>query len=206
VTDGPRFESLWDDSLIAQETSPVEWIWDGLLARRNITLLTSMWKAGKTTLLSMLLRHRVSGGAMGGAAVLPGKTAVVTEEGRSLWATRARALDFGGRVCLYSRPFLTVPTPVEWQQLVEIELFKMVIHHGCDLVVIDPLAPFCHQENHSRGALNFLMPFSRLLGAGAAVLLMHHPGRKSGHRLGDAARGSGAFLGHVDISIGGWHL
>ena len=33
----------------------VAWLWEGYLAPGNITLLTSQWKSGKTTLMSILL-------------------------------------------------------------------------------------------------------------------------------------------------------
>ena len=37
--------------------STVPWLWHGLVARGKVTLLTSVWKAGKTTLLTGLLRE-----------------------------------------------------------------------------------------------------------------------------------------------------
>ena len=33
------------------------WLWNGYIARGSLTLLTSQWKAGKTTLLSGLLQR-----------------------------------------------------------------------------------------------------------------------------------------------------
>ena len=32
------------------------WVWDGVLARGDLSLLTGVWKTGKTTLLAGLLR------------------------------------------------------------------------------------------------------------------------------------------------------
>src|SRR6202030_4021287 len=91
------------------------------------------------------------------------------------------------------------PTEQEWQGLLERAL-TVNREHGVDLVVIDPLAPFLRSENQARGMLEALLPLGQLLRAGMAVGLLHHPGR--GERpLGQAARGSGALLGHVDISI-----
>jgi hypothetical protein len=72
--------------------------------------------------------------------------------------------------------------------------------HGIDLAVIDPLAPFLREENHARGMLETLLPLGALTRRGMAVLLLHHP-TKAKRRIGEAARGSGALLGHVDISI-----
>jgi hypothetical protein len=102
-------------------------------------------------------------------------------------------------VCFFPRPFETIPTEQEWQGLLERAL-TVNREHGVDLIVIDSLAPFLRSENQARGMLEALLPLGQLLRAGMAVGLLHHPGR--GERpLGQAARGSGALLGHVDISI-----
>ena len=71
---------------------------------------------------------------------------------------------------------------------------------GFDLAVIDPLAPFCRGENLSRSMFDLLLPLSELLRRDMAVLVMHHPA-KGERPIGQAARGSGALQGHVDISI-----
>ena len=39
------------------------WIWHGLLAPGKLTMLTSLWKSGKSTLLAHLLAQRQLGGA-----------------------------------------------------------------------------------------------------------------------------------------------
>ena len=39
---------------IAGAANEVSWLWDGFLAAGNLTLLTSLWKSGKTTLVSCL--------------------------------------------------------------------------------------------------------------------------------------------------------
>ena len=48
--------------------------------------------------------------------------------------------------------------------------------------------------------LETLLPLGQLLREEMAVTLLHHPGRGD-RALGQAARGSGALLGHVDVSI-----
>ena len=45
-------QEVWDQELMASKEVPADWLWQGFVARGNVTLLTSMWKAGKTTLLS----------------------------------------------------------------------------------------------------------------------------------------------------------
>jgi hypothetical protein len=193
----PQF--IWDHELTAPLQYGPIWLWQGFVARAATTLLTSQWKAGKTTLLSMLLARRVAGGELAGLAVAPGKTVVVTEESEAIWADRARLYPFGGQVCFVPRPFLGVPTRDEWQALIE-RIRALQQTHGVDLVVIDPLAPFLECENNARAMLDSLLPLTVLTRAQLAVLLMHHPGRGA-RPIGQAARGSGALLGHVDIAI-----
>src|SRR5262249_46720886 len=92
-----------------------------------------------------------------------------------------------------------IPTEEEWLGLIQ-RVLTVRREHGVDLAVIDPLAPFLRCENQARTMLDALLPLGELLRAGMAGLLLHHPGR--GERpLGQAARGSGALLGPVDVSI-----
>jgi AAA domain len=104
---------IWDHQIPTFSQTPTTWLWHGFLAHGNITLLTSQWKSGKTTLLSLLLSRRKSGGVLAGLPVLPGKSVVVSEESNSLWAERSRLYDFGGQVCFFPQPFLTIPRPGE---------------------------------------------------------------------------------------------
>ena len=177
-----------------------DWIVHGLLARGMCTLLTGHGKStGKTTLLSIMLTRRGGGGSFAGLSVAPGKTVIVSEEAREIWEDRLRRYNFCGNVCLVPQPFLAIPTPQQWQALVE-HLRGLQQAHGVDLAVIDPLAPFVVSENNAQSMLATLLPLPPSTRAGMALLLMHHPG-KAETRVGLAARGSTALLGHVDISI-----
>ena len=56
------FESFPFDQLSSRTSqSEPDWLWSGFLARGDITLLTSGWKLGKTTLLAGVLRRSVLG-------------------------------------------------------------------------------------------------------------------------------------------------
>jgi hypothetical protein len=55
-------KEIWDQEVMATENQPTDWLWHGFVARGSTTLLTGMWKAGKTTLLSLLLSRRKEGG------------------------------------------------------------------------------------------------------------------------------------------------
>jgi hypothetical protein len=48
--------------------TPLTWLWHGYLGPGKVTLLTSQWKSGKTTLVSRLLARAQQGG---GALAVP---------------------------------------------------------------------------------------------------------------------------------------
>src|SRR5215831_17451340 len=54
--------SFGNDCLKARQQQSIPWLWDGLIAEDAITLLSGPEKAGKTTLLSLLLDRRRDGG------------------------------------------------------------------------------------------------------------------------------------------------
>ena len=194
-----KLQEIWTDQVATITQPAADWLWHGFIARANMTLLTSQWKAGKTTLVSMLLSRRANGGDLGGLAVQPGKTVVVTEEPLPLWAERTRSYQFRNQVCLLSQPFSSIPTSDQWLGLVA-RLALLHDQHGIDLAVIDPLAPFCRCETQASTILETLLPLGLLIRRGMAVLVLHHPA-KGEQPVGQAARGSGALLGHVDISM-----
>ena len=195
---------FWEHELTTtSEPQPLEWIWDGFVARGCLTLLTSQWKAGKTTLVSLLLARRglphEQKGSLAGLAVQPGKTVIITEEDRRLWAERVSRQGFGGQVCFFPQPFHALPRQEEWQALLE-RILQLQGEHGIDLLVIDPLAHFLRCENNTASVLESIMPLRELTRRGMAVLVLHHPS-KSRKSLGHASRGSGSLLGHADIIV-----
>jgi hypothetical protein len=195
----PAAGEIWSNDIPSESIQPPNWIWQGFIATGNVTLLTSQWKSGKTTLLCILLNLRVRGGELGGLAVKPGRTVIICEEPMDLWDSRIDKHQLDDTVCFISRPFPSIATQEQWLELIN-RVLAIRNAHGVDMVVIDPLAPFLRSENHARAMLETLLALRDLQSAGMAVTLLHHPGR--GERLpGQAARGSGALLGHVDVSI-----
>src|SRR4051794_37288985 len=110
-------QGYWDGELGANSTPAVDWIWQGFISRGSTTLLTGLWKAGKTTLLSLLLGRRREGGSVAGLSVRPGKTVVISEESAALWTERARRYGFGGQAYIFPQPFPTIPRPEQWRAL-----------------------------------------------------------------------------------------
>jgi hypothetical protein len=193
---------LWGtDSLRADSQAAIPWLWHGYLAPGALTLLTSQWKSGKTTLVSVLLAKLRAGGALAGLPLAAARPVVVSEEPRELWQLRSRRLDFGEQLGWFCRPFRARPEPVEWHALLE-QIAGLYAERGVALAVIDPLAAFLpgKSENDAVSMLEALMPLRRLTSLGMAVLVLHHP-RKREAAPGQAPRGSGALLGHADILL-----
>jgi len=185
----------------ARRQDSYRWLWHGYLAAGNVTLLVGQWKAGKTTLLSVLLARLGAGGPLAGLAVRPGRAVVVSEEADDLWAERIERLGIGDQLHLLSRPFRGRPTADQWQWLID----SLVARHETrpfDLVVIDPLAAFLpgRTENDAGTMLDVLLPLQALTRLGVAVLVLHHP-RKGASAPGRLARGSGALSGSADILL-----
>ncbi len=178
----------------------VEWLWHGYLARKSTTLLTGLWKAGKTTLVAHLLKLTAEGGQLVGP-VAPCRVLVVSEEASGLWAQRRDAIGIGDHVHFILRPFKGKPDFGQWQGFVN-HLTRLVIEKGFGLVVLDPLANLLpvRDENDAAAMIAALTPLYAITEAGAAVLLLHHP-RKGDGGEGQAARGSGALPGFVDIIL-----
>jgi hypothetical protein len=187
-------ENLTDDNLSAQ------WLWQGYVARENVTLITSQWKTGKTTLLAALLAQLKTGGELGGLEVMQGKAIVVSEESHSFWTERNSQLDLSHHILL-SRPFRCCLDLKAWQELIK----QVAAAHAADpvdLIVIDPLGAFL--PGHSETDVTRLKPIMAgirdLADMGLGVLLLHHP-RKGASRPGQASRGSGLLTSFADIVI-----
>lgn len=197
-----RFDPVPMDGLAtAAAPAPTEWLWDGYLARGNITLLTSMWKAGKTTLLAGAVRALETGDAFLDRPCAAAQVLVVSEESAAVWAARRGAIPVGANARLVSRPFAGRPGVTEWDELVvnaELERERGAL----DVLVVDTLAAFLpgRSESDPGTLLDMLTPLRRLATAGAAVLLLHHP-RRAASENGSVARGSGALLGFVDVIL-----
>jgi hypothetical protein len=101
----PAFRPLWTRDLATAGQGDIPWIWHGFLAPGMATLLTSQWKAGKTTLIAALLARLKEGGQFAGLALRPGKAVILSEESPQHWYQHNRRLAFGDHLCWFCRPF-----------------------------------------------------------------------------------------------------
>jgi hypothetical protein len=192
---------LWGGANLTAAASPTAaWLWQGFLAPGAVTVLTSQWKAGKTTLASVLLARLKTGGTLAGLPLAAGQAIVVSEEGPDHWHRRHQKLDFGEHVGWFCRPFHGRPRLPDWLAFVD-GLADLHARRPFSLLLIDPLAAFLPgNENYAGSMLEALMPLQRLTARRVSVLVLHHPS-KGDPPVGQAARGSGALPGSADIVI-----
>ena len=173
------------------------WLWQGFIAFGALTLFTSRWKTGKTTLVSVLVSRLGSGGPLAGAPTAAAPVLIVSEESHAFWVERGRKTPFGPNVRWLCRPFVGRPSVAEWLALVQ-HLANLAAGTRT-LIVIDPLAMVLpgFDENNAGTAIAALTPLRRLTDAGHAVLLLHHPSKGGAGE----PRGSGAITGIADVLI-----
>src|SRR5262245_54276890 len=102
-----RLQSLTE--LESGTSAATDWLWQGYLAAGNLTLLTSQWKVGKTTLLAMLLDRMKAGGELAGLPVKAGRAVVLSEESAGLWLERGRRFELREHVFWLCQPFVVRP-------------------------------------------------------------------------------------------------
>lgn len=193
------FECL---SRLSEEPAP-PWLWEGFIAKGQITLLSGLPKVGKTTLLWHVLRQMHSGGELGGS-IQPARILILSEEPSGFWAGRQASCPAGDGSHVYLRcrgkglGARSKPTQIQWELYLQ-ALGDIVRKAPFDLVVLDTwcgVGPVL-DENSSGETVAALKPLHHLTAAGAAVLLIHHIS-KSDAPHGMGARGSNALPGEVD--------
>ena len=192
------FQDTWANQVKAIADPSVKWLWQGFIGQGNLTLLTSQWKSGKTTLLSMLI-SRASTAATWRVARprrqnSRGHRRVIADMGGTCPTIQSR------RPALFDFAALRHHSHGRAMASLVAHLADLHDQHGIDLAVIDPLAPFCRLRTTPGRCWKRFCRLAILLRRGMAVLVLHHPG-KGEKALGQGARGSSALHGHVDISI-----
>jgi|GEM_PF-2696760 len=179
----------------------VQWVWDGFVARGCLTDFYAYWKAGKSTLLAVLLERMASGGELAGRTVRRGTALVVSEEPKALWAGRRDAFGLGEHVAVISRPFARRPSWREWDAFAAY-LTQLVVERRFDVVIFDSLPNLwpVQDENSASETVAALMPLQGIASAGCGVVIVRHL-RKSDGGQGTGGRGSGAISALADILV-----
>jgi AAA domain len=188
-------------SQLRLQEGDTHWLWEGILARCEITLFSALWKAGKTTLLAHLLKAFAEGGTFCGQAVLPSRVLYITEESEHRWAVRRDELGLMDHVDFIVRPFRRKPSFPDWFQfLQDVEALLKANRH--DLAVMDTVSKLwpVRDENDAAEVERALMPLHGLTAAGAAVKMVHHL-RKGDGAEATGTRGSGVLPATADTIL-----
>ena len=186
---------------LSSEQTPVEWIWDGFLAKGQFTLFASLWKAGKTTLICWLLKSIENQDQFIGKDTKNANVLIISEESEAIWAKRKEEYQLGTNIWLSCRPLNRKTNTQQWIQFITIAA-EFCTTNNIEFVIIDTLATFwpVRDENDATQVTSALLPLNTLLENDLALMVVHHD-RKSGGEEGTASRGSGALPAYADIIV-----
>lgn len=176
------------------------WVWPGYIAESSITLLTGQWKAGKTTLLTHLLRD-VYGGSGLVDSPIEKPILYISEESPSMWSHRRERHNLDPRILFLKRESFQRLDPKGWMELIETTVDQCKLTDAA-LVIIDTLAGLwpVKNENDAAEVGEVIAPLRDITETGAGLLLVHHP-RKGESSDFNASRGSGALPSFVDVIV-----
>ena len=172
----------------------IPWIWDGLVAKDAVTLLSAPEKTGKTTLLSLFLDRRRQGGQLLGRTVHPGRTILCSEENDMLWVFRQPPLDFGPDL-EYHRPLGSANSMGRWRRFID-HLLELGEDYY-DLLVIDTVMSFLPAAKNNPGRLLKALKELRVVGCQPAGVLLLHQACATRSR----SRARGPLAAFADILI-----
>jgi RecA-family ATPase len=186
-------------SSLEKDNYKVEWLWDGFLAKGHITLLSALWKAGKTTLLAELFRCMQEETALAGQKTHKCQVLYLSEERETQWVLRREEKNLTLPIHILCNPLKRKLKYDEWVVWVE-KAANFCVEKDLSLAVIDTMTTFSSvtDENDSSQVNAALLPLNYFREKNIAVLLVHHF-RKSGGNEGTASRGSGALMSYVDV-------
>lgn len=191
-------------SKIKEDDLRRDWLWENFIAKGNITLLSALAKAGKTTLLRCLFVAMKNGEEFAGQPTRKNNILVLSEESPSEWADSREGVEDDDieHVLIWSRPTRGIPSKSEWSKVID-GVSKTCTERKIDLVVVDTISTFWPVENENDASMvkRALVPLFKLTeDNGVALVLVHHF-KKGGGDQGQASRGSTALVGHVDNII-----
>lgn len=186
---------------LSTEQLRIDWLWEGYIAKGELTLCSALPKVGKSTLIAHLLKSFQTEQPLAGQLVIKSRVLVISEESKSIWARKREDMELEGDVWVIPQPFKEKPSYELWKKLVQ-DSARFCKDNSIDLVVIDTITSFWHvrDEGNAPEVQAALLPLINFTDTGAAVLIIHHH-RKSGGDEGVASRGSTAFGSAVSIIL-----
>jgi DnaB-like helicase N terminal domain/AAA domain len=168
----------------------------------SITEIGAKVKAGKTTLVTAMVRAVVDGDVFFNLPTLKTPVVYLTEQPGVSFRQAMERADLLGREDFTVLPFYDT-RGMGWREVAAAAV-KECRRIGASLLVVDTLSQFAgltgDKENNSGDALEAIRPLQEAAEEGIAVVVIRHE-RKSGGEVGDSGRGSSAFAGAVDIVV-----
>jgi hypothetical protein len=176
------------------------WVLDGYVAPRVVTLWAGRPKVGKTTLLFGLLSALPGSEEFIGRQIRQSGVLLLSEERPDSLAEKNAYWELSGDVHVLMRH---QAYSLDWPTIVA-EAVDYCRDQGLGVLVVDSWDKWSglggDAENSSGAVNDALVPLSLAAAAGLAVIVIHHQ-RKSVGDHGDAVRGSNAITGNVDIIV-----
>ena len=180
-----------------------EWHWHGYLLPGCITMISALWKVGKTTLISGLLKSWEQDESYLGQKVTKARALYCSEEGPTTWESRVLRYGLEKRNHgFFLQPFLTAPSIQQWHDFLG-KATHIMGRDGFDVLIIDTIAAMWPvRDENSAAEVGAAINALKLVTADGkrSVLAVHHH-RKSGGEHFTGARGSGAASAGADILI-----
>lgn len=173
-----------------------DWLWQGFLAPGSLTMLAGHPFAGKSMLVSGLLRALETGEPFVGRTTKAASALLVTEEDQASLRERAGRFDLFAIRSEYLDRSASVGH--DWSALIA-GATERALAREHRLLVIDTFPGLAglgdEQENDAGAITSRLQPLQVAAGKGLAVLFLHHMNNAN------QPRGSKAFRGVVDTLI-----
>ena len=188
-------------SELTEEQANVNWVWEGYLAKGHLTFLSALWKVGKSTLITHLLKAIQNESEFVGFPVAATKTLIISEDSETIWARRRQDFNLEGNIYLLCRPTKIKLNYKQWIELLD-KTAAFCEEKGISLVVVDTISTFwpTKDEGNNPEIDAALIPLNKLLDKGICTMLIHHF-RKSQGSEGTATRGGGSIGSRADILV-----
>lgn len=183
------------------EYEPISWYWHGYVAPTRKTMFVGHPKAGKTTLISHLIKGFSGATAHVGPPVIPVKTLLITEEHPDHWRRRRELLGIAPKMIGIMPIIKRYTDQKEWAMFLGL-VTKLCLDEEYKCVIIDTLSSLwpVQDENCAVAAGLGLEPLNIISEAGIALLCVHHaPKGKS--QMGLSGRGSTAITAFFDVIV-----
>ena len=195
---------LWQtaEAILSATPEEVPWIVPGYVARGCVTELSAAIKAGKSTLITSMVKSMLDGGEFLNQSVERCENLVyLTEENPITFASLLRRAEIGGtRLHVLSRP---KNPDVAWSAVM-LETLSYCQQVGATGLIVDTRSAWVglvgDAENDSGSALLAMKPLQQAAALGMFVVICTHD-RKSGGDIGVSARGSNQWGGSADILV-----